>query len=352
MIFQPDIFSNNRPIWNQVAEIEVKLFKDICKYIPHTYVLDIDKVYFSGAFEINSNNYRIQSTDGKNILLKKWPTKTQEKSINRIQKLTKWLDKQNIPVPKPGLFVDEKYVLNYDGSLWSFNLFSVGNYYSGTYNELESVARVSGKLATTLINLPSDLVPDRGPFHLSHDDNFIIKKMVLERDNWVNYFGSEYTTILNLYWDYIYYTWNNLYKTDINCGPVVPCHFDMHPHNLIVNKGDIVAVLDFDSCKKIPLGYSLAFNTLKQLRQFFSLQKEITTYSKIVDIYFKNLIKEIPYEELANYDFLKLSKIEVIRRICLIFRINIMDNNKQWNHVLPIQIAHLFEADKLFKKQV
>ena len=58
---------------------------------------------------------------------------------------------------------------------------------------------------------------------------------------------------------------------------------------------------------------------------------------------------EISLEEVSSYDFLSLSKAEVMRRICLIFRINLLDNNSDWNHVLPIQIAHLFEADILFK---
>ena len=150
--------------------------------------------------------------------------------------------------------------------------------------------------------------------------------MAVERDNWSNYFGVENVSLLNLHWDYIYSTWNNLYKNDLTCGPIVPCHFDMHPHNLIAKDGEIVAVLDFDSCKKIPLGYSLAFNALKQCRQFLSLNKEKTSYNEVVDIYLRNLISEISLKEVSSYDFLSLSKVEVMRRICLIFRLNLMDN--------------------------
>ena len=75
MIFEPDIFSNQIPVWNRISESEVNLFKDLCKHIPKLYILEIAAVYYSGAFEINSNNYRIESTDGKSILLKKWPSK-------------------------------------------------------------------------------------------------------------------------------------------------------------------------------------------------------------------------------------------------------------------------------------
>ena len=124
----------------------------------------------------------------------------------------------------------------------------------------------------------------------SKDDDFIIDKMAIERANWSNIFGKENSSLLNLHWDYVYRTWKNLYKNDLNSGTIVPCHFDMHPHNLIVNDGEVVAVLDFDSCKKIPLGYSLAFNTLKQCRQFLSLSKNNNSYKEVVDVYLKNLI--------------------------------------------------------------
>lgn len=349
MIFESDIFSNKIPVWNQINNKEINFFNNLCKHIPKSYISELSNVYYSGAFEINSNNYRIESKEGKSILLKKWPLGTNKNNVEKIQKLINWLHDKKIPVPFSGVFVDESFVLHFEGALWSFNLFNNGNYYTGSDNELESVAKITGKLAITLFDLPSELAPGKGPLHLSSNDDFIINKMAVERDNWSNYFGVENASLLNLHWDYIFSTWNKLYNNDLNSGTIVPCHFDMHPHNLIVKDGEVVAVLDFDSCKKIPLGYSLAFNALKQCRQFLSLNKKNTSYKEVVDFYLKNLISEISLEEVSSYDFLSLSKAEVMRRICLIFRINLLDNNSDWNHVLPIQIAHLFEADILFK---
>ena len=349
MIFEPDIFSNKTPTWNRIDDKDINLFKDLSKQIPKLYVSEIAAVYYSGSFEINSNNYRIDSVDGNSILLKKWPLGTAKNSIEKIQRLINWLYDKSIPVPYSGSFVDKSFVLFFEGVLWSFNLFNNGNYYSGSNNELKSVAKVTGKLARTLFDLPSDLTPELGPLHLSDNDDFIINKMITERNNWVGYFGSKNASLINLHWKYILSTWKSLYEKDLICGPIVPCHFDMHPHNLIAKDGEIAAILDFDSCKKIPLGYSLAFNALKQCRQYLSLNKQITNYKEVRNIYLKNLISEIPLEEVSDFDFLNLSKVEVMRRICLIFRINLIDNNSKWNHVLPIQIAHLFESDKLFK---
>lgn len=350
MIFEPDLFSKKTPVWNRINNKKINFFLDLAKHIPKTYISELSTVYYSGSFEINSSNYKIECRDGKSILLKKWPSETKEINVDKIQRLTNWLIDKNIPVSLSGVFVDDSFVLHYEGALWSFNLFSNGNYFSGLNNELQSVAKVTGKLARVLIDLPADLVPKKGPVHLSKDDDFIMDKMVLERANWNNIFGKENSSLLNLHWDYVYRTWKNLYKNDLKSGIIAPCHFDMHPHNLIVNDGEVVAVLDFDSCKKIPLGYSLAFNALKQCRQYISLNKEKTPYKEVADIYLSNLKSEIPIEEVSGYDFLSLSKVEVLRRICLIFRINLLNNNSDWNHVLPIQLAHLYESDKLFKK--
>ena len=350
MIFKPDLFSNNVPVWNEINNERNIFFNHLCKHIPKSHISELSNVYYSGAFEINSSNYKIECSDGKSILLKKWPLGTKESRIHKIQRLTNWLIDKNIPASHSGFFLDGSFVLNFDGALWSYNLFNNGNYFSGINNELKAVAKVTGKLARVLIDLPADLVPERGPVHLSKNDDFIIDIMRLERANWSNIFGKENSSLLNLHWDYVYKTWKYLYKNEFNSGTIVPCHFDMHPHNLIVKDGEVVAVLDFDSCKKIPLGYSLAFNALKQCRQFLSLTKEKNSYNEVFDIYFKNLKSEISIKELSSYDFLNLSKVEVMRRICLIFRINLIDNNSDWNHVLPIQLAHLYESNKLFKK--
>jgi hypothetical protein len=123
----------------------------------------------------------------------------------------------------------------------------------------------------------------------------------------------------------------------------------MHPHNLIVKNGQINAVLDFDSCKRIPLGISLAFNALKQCRQTISNDNDIYEFKKIADTYIEIISNQISCKDFSSYDFLNLSKLEVMRRVCLIFRLNLCDNNSKWNHILPVQIAHLFESDKLFK---
>lgn len=347
MIFEPDIFSNKIPKWNRLNDIRV--FNIICENIPNNFISEISEIYCSGTFELNSSNFKIHSKNGNNIILKKWPVGTKKNKVDKIQTITNWLYKKKIPVPYSGSFKENKTVFEYNNFLWSFNSFVEGDYYSGEINELESVAKITGKLAQTLINLPSNLMPESGPAHLSEYDNFIINEISKKQKIWASYFGTKNADLLNAHWDYIYKTWEYLYKNKFYLGPFFACHFDMHPHNLIAKQGEIIAVLDLDSCKKMPIGISLAFNALKQCRQFISNNNLPQSFESIESIYLKNLSSEFSYEDISNYDFLNLSKIEVIRRICLIFKLNLIDNNSDWNHILPIQLSHLYECDKLFK---
>ena len=60
MIFEPDLFSNNVPVWNQINNKEINFFNNLCKHIPKSYISELSNVYYSGAFEINSSNYKIE----------------------------------------------------------------------------------------------------------------------------------------------------------------------------------------------------------------------------------------------------------------------------------------------------
>ena len=117
MIFEPDLFSKKTPVWNRINN---KInFLDLAKHIPKTYISELSTVYYSGSFEINSSNYKIECRDGKSILLKKWPSETKEINVDKIQRLTNWLIDKNIPVSLSGVFVDDSFVLHYEGALWS-----------------------------------------------------------------------------------------------------------------------------------------------------------------------------------------------------------------------------------------
>jgi len=263
------------------------------------------------------------------------------------------LDLMGMPIESPLAFLNGEKIIFFENYYWTVYPFIEGNYYSGSKNEFREVAIITGSLFSNLKNLPNNLIPPFGPKHLSNDDNSLINRIESMRDYWTEIFGIEHAIYMNAHWKFIKKTWQKLLLSNIDIEDLTPSHFDLHPHNIICNNSKVVGLLDFESCKQFPCGVSLAFNALKQCKQ------HIVYYSGKILIdpnlafkeYKNNLASSFP-EAIEYFDnFNMLSKVEIFRRLCIIFRLNIESNIKNWNHILPVQISHLYEADLLFKKQ-
>lgn len=346
--FKPDIFSNNIPVWN-LAGNEIKNdIIGITEFIPIENINFTNLIVeYSGAFEINSSNLRI-SFGNYQFLLKRWSPKADKKQLQNLLEMMEWLAGKNLPVPTPQRFKKADLMVFYKGHFWSFFPFVEGVYFSGQANELDTLAEMTGILSETLRGLPNELLPGPGPVHLTDSDNDIIKNMESERDNWIEIFGPQYATLLINQWDELRGDWDRLRKERIDAGPIMACHFDLHPHNVLVKNSKISALLDFESCKMLPIGYSFGFNALKQCRQAIVANGNNIDAREIGDNYLTILSNKFPVIKPYIKNTSDLAIIEVLRRLCVIFRFNILEREKIWNHVLPIQLSHLQEAKKLF----
>jgi hypothetical protein len=93
-------------------------------------------------------------------------------------------------------------------------------------------------------------------------------------------------------------------------------------------------------------GYAIGFASLKLCRQ--GVVKTGLKPKDVSDIRLNNLGECLS----DNKDFFPfigdLAIAEVLRRISIILRLNIVDTNPQWNAFLPVQLNHLKEARLLF----
>ena len=346
--FKPDIFSDTLPKWrlagaeftNTIIEIfnstqiEKAIFSDLL-------------IEFSGAFEINSSNLRI-SFSGDKFVLKRWSHKAVPKQLEKLLQTMDWLASNNLPVPVPIKFINGNFINFCNNYYWSIFPFVEGHYFSGEGDELEALAYITGILSKTLTKLPIELLPDSGPSHLSDSDDAIIQIMESEINNWPSMFGIEYSKLLKHQWDELKANWARLRNESIYAGPVFPCHFDLHPHNILVNDGQIVALLDFESLKMFPEGYCVGFNALKQCRQAVVKSFQRKSARDIGNEYLQLLSRSNPKFESYIDKMSDLANTEVMRRLCVIFRLNVESNDKSWNHILPIQLSHLKESKQLF----
>lgn len=344
--FEPDVFSNSVPIWTLV---EPSTGKNIINLLDAAGLIskkNIKSIESSGAFEINSSNIKITTFEGSQILIKRWSRSSETKEIQNTLDLMQWLTDKNLPL-LPAIKLSNKHTIIYFNNYnWSFFPFGSGNYFSGIGKELEITALATGKLIKILKDLPLEIYPSKGPSHLTDMDNAILIEMDENRKKWQNIFGNDYAKLLKSEWNELKEYWDLLRANDFHSGPIQPMHFDLHPHNLLVENNQISAILDFESCKLMPIGFGLAFNALKQCRQSATLSNAHP--SEIGKRYLNILCNEFPEFSTLIDNFEKLASSEVLRRLCIIFRLNLKEGKNTWNHVLPIQLGHLKEAKILF----
>jgi hypothetical protein len=259
------------------------------------------------------------------------------------------LSSQSIPVPSPISFRDGGFILN-DKNLWSLFPFIEGEYFSGVNGELELMIESAAKLTVTLQKISVEQFSSLDGLHyFSNLEKDTLQKLDKRIDSWEQYFGVSSTKLLRESWSIIKREWNRLHKEKIFAGPLQLAHYDLHPHNILIKNKKIVALLDFDACKIIPVGYALAYGALKQCKQTIVASGDVNQASKIGKMYIEKINHYIPSSIKWTKNFYDLAITETLRRLCLIFHLNINSNDTRWNKVLPVLLAHLQEAKILFR---
>jgi hypothetical protein len=259
-----------------------------------------------------------------------------------------WLAFQELPIPAPIRFSSGDMLIATVSDYWTVFPFVDGNYFAGTCNQLDSAADVCGRLMETLAHLPLPYMPAMGPEHLSDYDGSLLKRVGAASGRWDSMFGEQYASLLSEYWSTLTKEWAGLVALGPDAGPVQAVHFDLHPHNILMNGNVVAAVLDFDSCKLMRVGYALAFAGLKQCRQVVANDVRGLDPAVVGRRYKDKLSSCLSTSSWSANQFGDLAISEVLRRVCLILKLNIEDGDKTWNHILPIQLAHVREARALF----
>ncbi len=343
--FEPDFFSSSKPIWYDcLEERSNEIRKLVSHHFPSLDKLE-NKVKQVGGIELNSNNYCIENTQGK-FLLKKWGISLNLNDINGICELTFSLNKRNLPVSKLIPAFNQSLVISYNNQYWSLFEFDSSDLYSGTIQELKSVAKSTGILFTNLSNIDDNLVSLKKPDICSLNDYQLFKNFFDNPDVLYNVIKDSEVEFLKSNKNLLQNEVELVFNSNLNLGIFQFSHFDLHPHNILVDKGEVSSFLDLDSIRLMESGYALGFASLKLCRQ--SVVKTGLKPKDVADIWLNNLAEYLP-DNKEFFPFIgDLAIAEVLRRIAIILRQNIIESNPQWNAFLPVQLNHLQEARLLF----
>jgi len=353
-MFRPDLFSDPFPRFRQAREQSVAEVVSALR----THYADIGAqagpIYQSGALELNSSNFLVHGGD-RRYIVKRWPLgeMPERKTIVLQAGLTNWLAQQGVPVPRirPST-LSGALITEHAGRCWCVMEFVDGNYFSGGGQELLDVGLGLCRLFLSLRVAPHHLQISQTILPPDRQSMEMVADLERQRTRWPEIFGEPYAALLDE-------SWRDVTEDHANVLDLVPvslqsmglCHIDLHPHNVLVSNGRTAAFLDFPSLLHAPVESIIAFNLFKLGRQAIVARRgrylDAETHEQmeqvIVELRASGLVREDSWRQLSL-----LAKIEIMRRLLLILQLNFEKKKRTWNHVLPVHIRALKEADIVF----
>jgi hypothetical protein len=337
----------SRPGWDTLDINSMSVLDEIVPRLPETLLPLVADPEQSSALGINSNNFRLKTVNGS-FVLKRWSDQALPRDVQITLAIMDLLASRQQPVPAPVELHQGSFTLSIGSGKWSLFPFVEGEYFSGSDDELRASAEATGRLMDTLTLLPARCLPSEGPAQMTAADRELLCRVNDVSKNWDALLGAENAELLALAWPVLMAEWEALSGSNLVSGTTQAAHFDLHPHNLIMSQGKVAAVLDFEACKLMPVGFAIGFAALKQCRQAMTLRPLVDDPRLVGSLYVDHLLLTCPIARQFATHLGDLAVAEVLRRICIILRLNLDTGEKKWNKVLGVQLRHLGEARALF----
>jgi Ser/Thr protein kinase RdoA (MazF antagonist) len=337
----------SRPGWVKLDVAQTSALDEVLSRLPKALLPLQGDPEQSDALGINSNNFRLNTARGA-FVLKRWSDQAAPRDVQNTLAIMAWLAARQLPVPAPVELQPGGFTLSIGSGMWSLFPFVEGAYFSGAGDELSAAADATGRLMETLPLLPASSLPTEGPAQMTAVDGELLRRVKDVSRTWEALLGTEHAELLASSWPVLMAEWDKLSAATVIGGRTQAAHFDLHPHNLLVSGGKVAAVLDFEACKVMPVGFALGFAALKQCRQTMALRQLPGDPRSVGSLYADHLLRTCPGARELVTHLGDLAVSEVLRRICIILRLNLENGEKKWNKVLAVQLGHLGEARALF----
>ena len=261
---------------------------------------------------------------------------------------------QGQPVPRPvrgrnGAFI----CATTEGTWLSAMAFVQGDYFAGGLESITPVGEAIGALHGRLQTVPDSLRPGRQWPRLSDVDRDVFEAVLSGGQQAIAKFSHEHQALIATNRTFLEQTWQRVldFQTHLSAGQNGLIHIDLHPHNMLLDGNRMAAIVDFDSLMEGPLSIMVGFSCFKLLRQVVCSQGAIDDgrlRSPLVDEYLAAMVSGCGALPCDPETVVLSAYTEVCRRLAIIFKLNLIDNNSEWNHVLGIQLVGLREIQWLF----
>ena len=341
--FQPDYFSvttlnySNVPLKNS-HEI-INILKE--KFPTVDRVLDAKSL---SGLNINSSNIKITSGNG-NYILKYWSSQDLDR-INQICKILLHLNSEGVSVPVPVTTAGNEYIFEFEkANITLFNYID-GEIFQPVFADLRSYFASVSNLFISLRKLDVDsknynLYPD--PELISNTLNSVVMNNSSELEI---RFPEDFIKLKEIHKKLL----SDLerYSTITHNNEKQFSHYDLHPKNILKQKNDNYAFLDFESCVISDPNIAWGFTLIKILRQVIA-GSEVILDPIIVGKKALDLIQNQEFADALTVPLLPVfGRVEVLRRLTYIIDEFENYNSETWLSMLPIQVQLLRESYILF----
>jgi len=344
-LFRPDLFSRRLPSYTEPDEIALQSVKEIIAHDYRSVIGQNLRISQTSGNNVNSRNFRIASSRGQ-FVLKHIPQaglRDHESTCH----LSAFLNSRGAAVVYPEKNDKREFVSRDEQAGWSLWPFFEGDYFSGGEQELRGIADAVQGLSKHLSTVPADASPTRRVEVNVSDMVATIRNIDSSWNDWVKTVDETMVRLVADNRPVILKALSGIETTaaKYEFSQLLPVHYDLHPHNILVKEGHIAAILDTDSIVMYAPMPSLGFAAFKLFRQHVAhLESEEPGPELRED--FERFSNQLAPEYSAQ-EMLEGARIEVMRRMCDILGNLDTDGKSVWGHVFGIHLSALSEISWL-----
>jgi hypothetical protein len=335
-LLKSDKFSKKGPFWLEAnKEINQKFIKE--NFFEGTDI-NIKDLKILDSLQVNSSNF-FAKIDGEKVIVKLLNNLSRDEFKKKF-KIYQFLSEKKVFTPKLSKIYKKKEIRNF--SLKKNILFLEyinGRYFNGSYEDLKKTSSSLKKLNKNLREMNNDLVSELKIYPKSAE--FIIKKFFLLFEKKSFKFNKKLNKSISMNKENILRSnkENILDLNKVRKEKREIFHIDLHPHNILIQK-DKALIIDIDSIMLTRWHIGIGFTFFKLLRQTMTKKRDLKILKHKSLNFLKTAFNCKNDSELWQ-ELIKGARIEIMRRILLIFEENNKTGKSSWNEVLEIQIRSL-----------
>ena len=300
----------------------------------------IEKIELISGININSRNYKVGD-----YYLKTLDDNQYTQRVPCFPKIIECLKKKGLPTPEiiPNKFnelISSPNIKGQNRLFFFVQPFIEGNFFTGSVPEFKNALILLKNIedAFESLNPTSAHLNPYKDWNPSIDLEVI--KRILKKKEEKNQLDSFDKRLLPYFKEFKRIS--NFYIKNKNQLSLENLHhYDLHPHNVLFNGENLVAVLDLDNIGAIDKRIATAFNLYKLGRKSISKgQLDIKEFQRMADDFF-----DLSY-------LISFAKIELLQRITKLFRYHYLKDLNTWDQDLEKYICGLEEIDLMFDGKI